>query len=61
LLGTKLNNTFKPNLANLYPTGTADHLRQLVDPFTLDEVKQAIHDLPKDKASGPDDFPIEFL
>jgi hypothetical protein len=71
LLGTKHTSymQMQPNLTALYPPGisataytlTNDHLRPLVDPITLTEVKQAVFTLTKDKASGPDGFPIEFF
>jgi Reverse transcriptase (RNA-dependent DNA polymerase) len=32
-----------------------------VDPISLTEIKRAVFALPKDKAAGPDGFPIEFL
>jgi hypothetical protein len=38
-----------------------DLLRPLVDPITLNEIKQTVFALSKGKASGPDGSPIEFF
>jgi hypothetical protein len=73
LLGTKQIASRTPNLSTLYPnhttsphpshtlTGGHDYLCPLIDPITLAEVKHVIFALPKDKASGPDGFSIEFF
>jgi hypothetical protein len=73
LLGTKHTSSQQPSLTNLYPTqnhstarshvhtGSADYLRLLIDQITLEEVKHMVFSLPKDKASGPDGYLIEFF
>jgi hypothetical protein len=73
LLGTKHCTPLTPSLYTLYQnhaenpnptsifTSTNDQLCVLIDPITLQEVKEAIFALPKDKASGPYGFPIEFF
>lgn len=49
--------TFKPQC--LYPTNP--NLSTLEEPFTLIEIEVAIKQLAKNKASGPDGLPNEFL
>jgi hypothetical protein len=61
ILGTSTQCGIKPCLNNLYPQVNVDHLRQLTDPISLQEIKKVVLDLPKDKAIGPDDFSIEFF
>jgi hypothetical protein len=61
LLGTPTQCVIRPCLNNQYPQANADHLRQSADPISLQEIKKAVFDLPKDKAVGPDGFPIEFF
>jgi Reverse transcriptase (RNA-dependent DNA polymerase) len=46
--------------ANPYTTDN-DFLRPLVDPITMAELKTTVFSIPKDKAVGPDEFPIEFF
>jgi hypothetical protein len=61
-LGTEHSASLKPNTTALYPfLVTNDHLRPLIDPITLQEVKQAVFVLPKDKASRPYGILIEFF
>jgi hypothetical protein len=73
LLGTRHQSPTTPDLTMLYQTqvnytgptsqltGPNDHLHALIDPITLQAVKQAVFALPKDKASGSNGFPIEFF
>jgi hypothetical protein len=64
LLGTTTHDLAKPNLQDLYDNQTninSDELRQLVDPISLSEIKRAVFVLSKDKAVGPDGFPIKFF
>jgi hypothetical protein len=71
LLKTRHVSTSQPNLTALYqphpsepPTPYmegSDLLRLLTEPITLNELKHAMFTLPKDKASSPDKYPIEFF
>jgi hypothetical protein len=72
LLGTKHQSSLNPNLTPAYDTSNPytttsleaqgdDRLRPLIDPISLNEIKQAMFALPKGKASGPDGYLIKFF
>jgi Reverse transcriptase (RNA-dependent DNA polymerase) len=71
ILGTKLLQRLTPSLHNHYPeppsnrldpyTTPYENLRQLIDPISLQELKQTVFSLPEDKAMGSYDIPIEFF
>jgi hypothetical protein len=61
LLGTPTADLLQPNLNSLYAEPDQDHLRSLVDPISMQEIKPTVFALPKDKASGPDGITIEFF
>jgi hypothetical protein len=61
ILGTPSPDLLNPCLEALYPQPNPHFLRPLVDPISIQEIKNVVFSLPKDKANGPNGFPIEFF
>lgn len=57
----KRSNRFMINFRKLLVNRNFVDLSQLERLFSIEEVKVAVFDLGKDKASGPDGFPLQFF
>lgn len=59
--GLKRKSRFKIDFRKLLVNKNVVDLSYLERPFSLEENKTVVFDLGRDKAPGPDDFPLQFF
>lgn len=61
LFGMKRPTRFRIDFRKLLENKENEDLLQLERPFSLEEIKIVVFNLGRDKAPGPDGFPLQFF